>query len=49
MYEIDELPMTEYMGWLAFFHERQREKEGQQGNLLAMESDDMVSALTGEQ
>lgn len=48
VYEIEQMPMTEYMGWLAYFEERNRRMEADKGNLLAMDEQEMVSRLTGE-
>lgn len=41
------MPVSEYMGWLAFFEDRNRRMEAEKGNLLAMDSDEMVRNLTG--
>lgn len=46
--EVRDMPSSDYFGWLAFYEQRSREQEKEQGNLLAMDEDEMVSNLTGD-
>lgn len=44
--EVRDMPASDYFGWLAFYQHRNREQEKEQGNLLAMDEDEIVSKLT---
>lgn len=46
MYEMESLSTSEYMGWIAYFEEQNRKAEGKSGNLLAVDEDELVGALT---
>lgn len=48
VYEVEQMSTSEYFGWLSFYEEKQRQREADNGNLLAMDPDNMVGALTGE-
>jgi len=37
---------TEYLEWMEFFKARAQRAEGKSGNLLALQPQDMVAALT---
>jgi hypothetical protein len=46
VYELEDMPTGEYMDWIRYMDERQRQREAEDGNLLAMEADDMIGKLT---
>jgi hypothetical protein len=42
-----EMTFNEYKGWIAFYAERDRQKEVQNGNLLAMNPEDILGKFNG--
>ena len=47
VYELKKnMPASEYVGWMMFYKERARKEDAKNGNLLAMDPDDMVKAMT---
>ncbi len=38
----EEMTASEYLKWLAFYAQRQRQQEADNGNLLAMNPEDLV-------
>lgn len=46
VHEVEDLPASEYFGWISFLQERNRKKEVADGNILAMEEDEMIERLT---
>lgn len=46
VYELDAMPVAEYMNWMAYFEEKNRRREAANGNLLAMDEDDMIEKFT---
>jgi len=51
VYQLLDMPVSEYFGWLEFYRIRQEEKEIQErkakGDLLAGTPEEMVLAMTG--
>ena len=47
VYELEEMPSSEYMGWLEYYKERSRQQEADNGNLMAMSNEDLIKGLTG--
>ena len=47
VYEIEAMPASEYFGWIKYFEELARLNEVGKGNILAMEPDEMIKAVTG--
>lgn len=47
MWEIEDLPITEYLGWINFFEDQQRKQEGKGGNILAMDEDELARRFGG--
>ena len=45
--ELEAMPASEYMDWIAYYQERNREQEAADGNLLAMSGEDLIKGLTG--
>ena len=41
-----EMGAAEYLGWIAFYSERNRKQEAERGNLMAMDEDEIVARLT---
>lgn len=46
VYEIGQMPTSEYMGWLLFFAEQNRQQEVSKGNLLAMNEDEVMERFS---
>ena len=46
MYEIEDMPAAEYFGWLAFYEDKERQRQAAEGNLLAMDPEQMIGKLT---
>lgn len=42
LWEVEQLPSSEYMGWIAYFDEKERKKEVEKGNLMAMNEDEIA-------
>jgi len=38
----EEMTWVEYLGWVEFYKERDRQKDADSGNLLAMDPDDIM-------
>lgn len=47
VWEIKQMPASEYSGWIKFYTEKSRQQEADNGNLLAMDNDDLIRGLTG--
>lgn len=47
VWEVKLMGTVEYMGWIAYFDERERKKEVTKGNIMAMTEDEIVGAFTG--
>jgi len=51
VWEVEEMPSAEYLDWIMYFEQRaQAQKQAEEvskGNIMAMESDQIVGALTG--
>ena len=51
VWQLKQMPVSEYFAWMRYFEKRHQEQERQQqaadGNLLAMNTSDMVKAATG--
>jgi hypothetical protein len=51
VWQLKQMPVSEYFGWMKYFQKRQAEAERQEqinkGNLLAMSTDEMIKAATG--
>lgn len=51
VWQLKQMPVSEYFGWMKYFEKRRQEAEREHqvrdGNLLAMNTSDMVKAATG--
>jgi len=45
VWECKELPASEYLGWIAYFEEKERKKEVKRGNIMAMDSEELTKAF----
>ena len=41
----EEMTFSEYQGWIAYYAEKDRQKEAESGNIMAMNPDDMVKGF----
>lgn len=48
VWELHDMPASEYNGWMLFHAERVRQREVEKGNLMAMTEEEMIGNLTGE-
>ena len=46
VWEVAQLPTTEYLGWILFAEEKARRGEVGKGNLMAMNEEDVITKLT---
>jgi hypothetical protein len=44
----ERMPVSELMGWIAFYGEKRRKEEASKGNLLAMDEGQIIGAFTNE-
>ena len=42
----EEMTWGEYQGWIAYYEEKDRKQEAESGNLMAMETDDILQRFT---
>jgi hypothetical protein len=47
VWELESMPTSEYLDWIRYFDEKAKLQKADDGNLLAMEEDDMIGAMTG--
>jgi hypothetical protein len=47
VWELERMPITEYLNWIKYMEEKARSDEADSGNLLAMDDNDMIGAMTG--
>lgn len=45
VWEVKEMPTSEYLGWVAYFEEKERRKQVKKGNLMAMNPEDISKAF----
>jgi len=45
VWECEQMSSSEYMGWIAYFDEKERKKEVSKGNLIAMNDDEITKAF----
>ena len=46
MYEVEQMPVSEYLGWIAYFDEKAAAAENKD-NLLAGSQENLIQGLTG--
>lgn len=46
VYELEDMPASEYRDWIYYFDEKARRKEVKDGNLMAMTPEEAISRFT---
>jgi hypothetical protein len=39
---------SEYLGWIAYFEEKDRKSEAKKGNLMAMNEEELIGKFAGD-
>jgi hypothetical protein len=47
VWQVEQIPIAEYLGWIAYFEEKDRKQEVKKGNIMAMKPDEIASQFRG--
>jgi hypothetical protein len=47
VWQVKALPLDEYLGWVAFFDEKDRKQEVKKGNIMAMRPEEIARQFGG--